>query len=91
MPSVTAFQGRRLHDADLAVEAEGRDWKVKVYPMKVGCTVFVASSTTSLLREMGIRGQAGRKAIIEVATVAELSSLAIAEAKGCNMGCQVTV
>ena len=60
--------------ADLAAEAEGRGWNVKVWPVEVGCRGFVASSTTRLLKEVGIRGQAQRKAIKELATAAERSS-----------------
>lgn len=69
-----AFERKRLRYANLAAEAEGRGWNVKVWPVEVGCRGFVASSTTRLLKEVGIRGQSQRRAIKELATVAERSS-----------------
>ena len=69
-----AFERKRLRYAGLAAEAEGRGWNVKVCPVEVGCRGFVASSTTRLLKEVGIRGQAQRKAVKELANVAERSS-----------------
>ncbi len=58
-----AFERKRLRYADLAAEAEDRGWKVNVHPVEVGCRGFVASSTTRLLKEVGIRGQAQRKTL----------------------------
>ena len=69
-----AFERKRLRYANLAAEAEGRGWKAKVWPVEVGCRGFVARSTTRLLKEVGIRGQAQRKAVKELATAAEWSS-----------------
>ena len=69
-----AFERKRLRYANLAAEAEERGWNVKVWPVEVGCRGFVASSTTRLLKEVGIRGQAQRRAIKELATAAERSS-----------------
>ncbi|XP_061886207.1 uncharacterized protein LOC133636324 isoform X3 [Entelurus aequoreus] len=69
-----AFQRKRLRYTNLAAEAEARGWNVKVWPVEVGCRGFVASSTTKLLKEVGIRGQAQRKAIKELSTAAERSS-----------------
>ncbi|XDV11573.1 hypothetical protein PO909_000474, partial [Leuciscus waleckii] len=69
-----AFERKRLRYANLAAEAEGRGWNVKVWPVEVGCRGFVASSTTRLLKEVGIRGQSQRRAIKELATAAERSS-----------------
>ena len=69
-----AFERKRLRYAKLAAEAEGRGWNVKVWPVEVGCRGFVARSTARLLKEVGIRGQAQRKAIKELATAAERSS-----------------
>ena len=69
-----AFERKRLRYANLAAEAEGRGWNVKVWPVEVGCRGFVARSTARLLKEVGIRGQAQRKAIKELATAAERSS-----------------
>ncbi|KAK0139173.1 Retrovirus-related Pol polyprotein from type-2 retrotransposable element R2DM [Merluccius polli] len=69
-----AFERKRLRYANLAAEAEGRGWNARVWPVEVGCRGFVARSTTRLLKEVGIRGQAQRKAIKELATAAERSS-----------------
>ncbi len=69
-----AFERKRLRYANLAAEAEGRGWNVKVWPVEVGCRGFVARSTTGLLKEVGIRGQAQRRAIKELSAVAEQSS-----------------
>ncbi|KAL1277462.1 hypothetical protein QQF64_024135 [Cirrhinus molitorella] len=69
-----AFERKRLRYANLAAEAEGQGWNVKVWPVRVGCRGFVARSTTRLLKEVGIRGQSQRRAIKELANVAERSS-----------------
>ncbi len=69
-----AFERKWLRYADLAAEAEDRGWKVNVRPVEVGCRGFVASSTTRLLKEVGIRGQVQRKTIKDLATAAERSS-----------------
>ncbi|TWW62702.1 hypothetical protein D4764_04G0013490 [Takifugu flavidus] len=69
-----AYERKRLHYANLAAEAEGRGWSVKVWPVEVGCRGFVSRTTTKLLKEMGIRGQAQRRAVKELAATAEQSS-----------------
>lgn len=69
-----AFERKRLRYANLAAEAEEKGWNVKVWPVEVGCRGFVANSTTRLLKEVGIRGQAQRKAIKELSAAAERSS-----------------
>ncbi|KAL3983720.1 WAS protein family, member 3 [Sarotherodon galilaeus] len=69
-----AFERKKLRYANLAAEAENRGWKIKVHPVEVGCRVLVASTTAKLLREIGIRGQAQRQAIRELANTAERTS-----------------
>ncbi len=69
-----AFERKRLRYADLASEAEVRGWKVNVRPVEVGCRGVVASSTIKLLKEVGIRGQAQRKTIKDLASATERSS-----------------
>ncbi|TWW54580.1 hypothetical protein D4764_0274410 [Takifugu flavidus] len=69
-----AYERKRLRYANLAAEAEGRGWSVKVWPVEVGCRGFVSRTTTKLLKEMGIRGQAQRRAVKELAATAEQSS-----------------
>lgn len=40
----------KLCYANLAAEAEGRDWKIKGCLVEVGCSGFVANTTEKLLR-----------------------------------------
>lgn len=58
-----AYERKKLHNANLAAEAEERGWRVKVHPVGVGCRGSLASSTARLLKEVGIRGQTQRKTI----------------------------
>lgn len=69
-----AYERKKLRYSHLAAEAEGRGWTVKVRPVEVGCRGFVANSTVRLLKEVGIRGQAQRNSIKELAAAAERSS-----------------
>ncbi|MGH0138791.1 UNVERIFIED_CONTAM: hypothetical protein FKN15_001753 [Acipenser sinensis] len=52
-----AYERKRLRYAQLATEAEQRGWRVRVYPVEVGCRGFVAHSTTQFLRDVGFSGQ----------------------------------
>ena len=69
-----AYERKRLRYSDLAAQAEERGWTVLVRPVEVGCRGFVANSTIRLLKEVGVRGQAQRRTIKELATAAERSS-----------------
>lgn len=69
-----AYERKRLRYADLAAEVEARGWNVKVWPVEVGCRGFVARTTTKLLKEVGIRGQAQRRVVKKLASAAEQSS-----------------
>ncbi|KAL7877460.1 hypothetical protein SRHO_G00041030 [Serrasalmus rhombeus] len=69
-----AYERKRLLYSDLTAQAEERGWTVLVCPVEVGCRGFVANSTIRLLKEVGIRGQAQRRTIKELATTAERSS-----------------
>ncbi|KAK0130886.1 hypothetical protein N1851_034431 [Merluccius polli] len=53
-----AYERKRLKYSDKATEAEQRGWHAQVIPVEVGCRGFVATSTTMLLKGMGVRGQA---------------------------------
>ena len=53
-----AYEHNKLCYTELAVDAQQRGWKAKVYPVEVGCRGFVASSTIRLLKDLGIHGQA---------------------------------
>ncbi len=68
-----AYEHKKLRHSNLAVEAEDRGWRVKVRSVEVGCRGFVASST-KLLSERGVRGQAHRRAIKELDDTAERTS-----------------
>ena len=68
-----AFERKRLRYSDVAAAAELRGCKAQV-PVEVGCRGFVASSKTKLLKRMGVRGQALRKAIKSLSEAAERSS-----------------
>ena len=69
-----AYERKRLKYADIAAEAEKRGWRAQVLPVEVGCRGFVATSTTKLLKRLGVRGQAFRRAIKSLSEAAERSS-----------------
>ncbi|XP_049901864.1 uncharacterized protein LOC126391274 [Epinephelus moara] len=69
-----AYEHKRLKYAELAADAEQRGWKATVLPVEVGCRRFVSQSTTRLLKDMGIRGQAKRQAIKVLSRAAERAS-----------------
>ena len=52
------FERKKLKYADIAAEAEQHGWRAQVLAVEVGCRGFVATSTTKLLKGMGVRGQA---------------------------------
>ncbi|KAK2831157.1 hypothetical protein Q7C36_016243 [Tachysurus vachellii] len=49
-----AYELKKLRYAELATDAQQQGWNVKVHPVEVGCRGFVATSTSRLLREMGV-------------------------------------
>lgn len=59
----------KLRYSNLATETENRSWEEKLRHVEVSSRGFVASSTTRLLTEMGIRGQAQSKAVKALASV----------------------
>ncbi len=69
-----AFERKKLRYSNLADEAENRGWKIKVRPVEVGCRGFVAKSTSKTLTEIGVRRQAQRREIKELADTAERTS-----------------
>lgn len=58
-----AYERKHLRYAELAAEAQHRGWSTEVRPVEVGCRGFVATSTTKLLRDLGIRDQSQCSAI----------------------------
>ena len=68
------FERKKLKYADIAAEAEQHGWCAQVLPVEVGCRGFVATSTTKLLKGMGVRGQTFRRAVKSLSEAAERSS-----------------
>ncbi|MGH0170266.1 UNVERIFIED_CONTAM: hypothetical protein FKN15_058565 [Acipenser sinensis] len=69
-----AYERKKLRYAQLATEAEQRGWRVRVYPVEVGCRGFVAHSTTRFLRDVGFSGQELRRTVKNLSEAAEKSS-----------------
>lgn len=69
-----AYELKKLRYAELVDEAEDQGWKVEVWPVEVGCTGFVAGSTSQFLRQVDVRRQAFRKAVKAIANSAERNS-----------------
>lgn len=69
-----AYERKHLRYADLAAEARHRGWKTEVRPVEVGCRGFVGTSTTKLLRDLGVKGKNQRAAIKAASEAAERSS-----------------
>ncbi|XP_061099664.1 uncharacterized protein LOC133129522 [Conger conger] len=69
-----AYERKHLRYAELAAEAQHRGWNTEVRPVEVGYRGFVATSTTRLLRDLGVRGQTQRLAIKALSEAAERSS-----------------
>uniref|UniRef100_A0A3B1JD36 Reverse transcriptase domain-containing protein n=1 Tax=Astyanax mexicanus TaxID=7994 RepID=A0A3B1JD36_ASTMX len=80
-----AYERKRLKYSDLKADAEQRGWRAQVLPIEVGCRGFVATSTTKLLKVMGVRGQAFQQAAKAISGAAERSSNWIwMKRKDCN-------
>ncbi len=69
-----AYERKKLRYAELAADAQQQGWKASVRPVEVGCRGFVATSTSRLLREMGVRGKAHRQAVKDLSRAAEKGS-----------------
>ncbi|KAK0156516.1 Retrovirus-related Pol polyprotein from type-1 retrotransposable element R2 [Merluccius polli] len=69
-----AYERKKLRYTELAADAQQQGWNAKVRPVEVGCRGFVASSTSRLLLEMGVRGKAHRQAVKDLSTAAEKGS-----------------
>ena len=69
-----AYERKKLKYSDLAAEASQNGWKTLIFPVEVGSRGYVATSTTSLLRKMGVRGRSLQQAIKAVSNAAEKSS-----------------
>ena len=84
-----AYERKRLKYADIAADAEQHGWHTKVLPVEVGCRWFVATSTTRLLKRMGVRGQAFRQAIRSVVNC-QLGSQLLPSKAATGFGCKMT-
>ncbi len=69
-----AWERKRLKYDDLAAECREAGLKTIIYPLEVGCRVFVGTSAVHLLRELGVSGACFRKALKDLAEEAEKSS-----------------
>lgn len=66
-----ACECKRLRYVELAAESEQNGQKSRVSPVEVGCSGFIGKSTTRLLKDMGIRGQAQCQALKALSGAAE--------------------
>ncbi|CAM4720493.1 unnamed protein product [Leuciscus chuanchicus] len=69
-----AYERKKLKYTDIAFEARQRGWRAQVLPVEVGCRGFVATSIVRLLKGVGVRGQAFRKAVRSLSEAAERGS-----------------
>lgn len=69
-----AFERKCLKYSKLATEVVQNGWKVRIFPVEEGCRGFVTTSTTSLLRKIGVRGRSLQQAIKSLSNAAERSS-----------------
>ena len=69
-----AFERKKNRYFDLATEAAQNGWKTSIFPVQVGCRGFIATSTTSLLRKVGVKGRSLQQAIKAISAAAEKSS-----------------
>lgn len=69
-----AYERKKTKYSDLAAEASQNGWKTLIFPVEVGSRGYVATSTTSLLKKMGVRGRSLQQAIKSVSNAAEKSS-----------------
>jgi len=64
----------RKQDMLISTEAKQCGWGTEDHPVEIGCRGFVATSTTEMLTDLGIRGQSHRLAIKAASKAAERSS-----------------
>lgn len=69
-----AWERKRLKYDDLASECREAGWKTTIYPVEVGCRVFVGTSTVYRMRDLGVSGARFRKALKDLAEEAKKSS-----------------
>ncbi len=69
-----AWERKRFKYDDLASECREAGWKTTIYPVEVGCCVFVGTSTFYLMRDLGVSGARFRKALKYLAEEAKKSN-----------------
>lgn len=74
-----AYEQKHLRYAELTGEAHHHGWKTEVCPMEARCRSFVATSTTRLFRDQGIRGQSLHLAIKSALKVREKKPMVLEE------------
>ena len=71
---IKTYERKKEKYEPLRAECEDRGWECKVLPVEVGCRGYIARSTASYLRGIGLNGQEQRKATKEIQLAAETSS-----------------
>lgn len=66
-----AYECKNLMFAEPEGDAKQCGWKPKVCPVEDSCRGFIGKSTTSLLKDLGIREQAQQQAMKALSTAAE--------------------
>ncbi|KAJ8415032.1 hypothetical protein AAFF_G00007300 [Aldrovandia affinis] len=69
-----AYERKMAKYADLVAECRESGWSVRMYPVEVGARGFVGSSTSRLLRDLGLRGARLSKSTKELSEEAEKAS-----------------
>ena len=58
----------------IAVEGRQKGWRIRIWAVDVGCRGFPASSTASVVKELGYRRKEGMKALEKISQVTETAS-----------------
>ena len=66
-----AYERKMAKYADLVAECRESGWSARTYPVEVGVRGFVGSSTSRLLKDVGLRGARLSKATKELSEEAE--------------------
>ena len=69
-----AYERKKCKYMELAAEMRINGWDADVYPVEISCRGFIAGSTITLLRRLGLSGKALRNATKNLSSVAEYSS-----------------
>lgn len=67
------YERKRSKYSELATKAQN-GWKMRIFPVEEGYRGFVATSTTALLKKMGLRGCSLHQAVKSLPNAVEKSS-----------------